>query len=225
MDEGLLDLSVAPSTRRGDFIVTSANSLAFQFLFGCADWPDGRLILVGEAKSGKSHLASVWSSERGADLLTPEALDAETTRKLLRGTDLAIENADAVARDPGREVALLHLCNAAAAAGRMLLLTARSNPSAWGIRLNDLRSRMEGSRTAVLGPPDDDLLKALLVKLFSDRQIAVSARILKFVVPRMTRSYAGAFALVDELDRLSLSAGRSVTMAMASTALEKHSAR
>ena len=225
MDEGLLDVSVAPSTRRDDFIVTSANSLACRFLFECADWPDGRLILVGEAKSGKSHLASVWSAERGADLLTPEALDAGKAGKLLRGTDLAIENADAVASDPGREVALFHLCNAAAAAGRMLLLTARSNPSAWGIRLNDLRSRMEGSRTAVLGPPDDDLLKALLVKLFSDRQIAVSARILKFVVPRMARSYAGAFALVDELDRLSLSAGRSVTMAMASTALEKHSAR
>ena len=144
---------------------------------------------------------------------------------MLGGADLAIENADAVAQDPDREVALFHLCNAAAAAGRMLLLTARTKPSAWGIRLNDLRSRMEGSRTAMLGPPDDDLLKALLVKLFSDRQIAVSARILKFVVPRMTRSYAAAFTLVDELDRLSLSAGRSVTMAMASMALERQSAR
>ena len=224
MDEGLLDLYVAPSTRRDDFIVTSANSLAYRFLFGCADWPDGRLILVGEAKSGKSHLASVWSKERGADLLTAKALNAERTSKLLGGADLAIENADAVAQDPDREVALFHLCNAAAAAGRMLLLTARTKPSAWGIQLNDLRSRMEGSRTAMLGPPDDDLLKALLVKLFSDRQIAVSARILKFVVPRMTRSYAAAFTLVDELDRLSLSAGRSVTMAMASMALERQSA-
>ena len=223
MDENVLDLAVAPSTSRGDFIVTAANSLAWQFLFGSEAWPDGRLILVGEAKSGKSHLASIWSTERGADLLTPELLNAERTRKLLDGMDLVVEDADAVARDHDREVALFHLCNAAASAGRMLLLTARAIPSAWGIRLNDLRSRMEGSRTAVLGPPDDDLLKALLVKLFSDRQIAVSARILKFVVPRMTRSYAGAFALADELDRLSLSAGRPVTMAMASMALEKHS--
>lgn len=225
MDENILDLAVAPSTRRDDFVVTAANSLAYQFLFGGGDWPDGRLILVGEAKSGKSHLASIWSTERGADLLTPELLNAERTRKLLDGMDLVVEDADTVARDHDHEVALFHLCNAAAAAGRKLLLTARANPSAWGIQLNDLRSRMEGSRTAQLGPPDDDLLKALLVKLFSDRQIAVSARILKFVVPRMTRSYAAAFTLVDELDRLSLSAGRSVTMAMASMALEKQSAR
>lgn len=225
MDENVLDLSVAPSTRRDDFIVTSANSLAFQILFGGGNWPDGRLILVGEAKSGKSHLASIWATERGAELLMPKSLSGERMRELLGGMDLVVEDADAVARDPDREVALFHLCNAAAAAGRKLLLTARANPSAWGIRLNDLRSRMEGSRTAVLGPPDDDLLQALLVKLLSDRQIAVSARILKFVVPRMTRSYAAAFALVDELDRLSLSAGRPATMAMATMALEKHSGR
>lgn len=225
MDENVLDLSVAPSTRRDDFIVTSANSLAYRYLFGGGDWPDGRLVLVGEAKSGKSHLASIWSAERRAELVTSKSLSAARTRELLGGTDLVVEDADAVARDSEREVALFHLCNSAAAAGRMLLLTARTNPSAWGIRLNDLRSRMEGSRTAALGPPDDDLLKALLVKLLSDRQIAVSARILKFVVPRMTRSYAAAFALIDELDRLSLSAGRPVTMAMASTALEKHSGR
>ena len=223
MDENILDLAVAPSTRRDDFVVTAANSLAYQFLFGGGEWPDGRLILVGEAKSGKSHLASIWSTERGADLLTPDLLDAEKTSKLLEGTDLAVEDADAVARDHDREVALFHLCNAAAASGRKLLLTARANPSSWGIQLNDLRSRMKGSRTALLGPPDDDLLKALLVKLLSDHQIVVSARILKYIVPRMTRSYATAFALVDELDRLSLSAGRPVTMAMASMALEKHS--
>ena len=225
MDQNVLDLSVAPSTRRGDFIVTSANSLAYKSVLGGGHWPDGRLVLVGEAKSGKSHLASIWSMERETRLFTPESLNAEKTDEILDGMDLVVENADAVARDPDREKALFHLCNAAAAAGRKLLVTARAKPSDWGIRLNDLLSRMEGSQTAVLGLPDDDLLRALLVKLFSDRQIAVSARILKFVVPRMTRSYAAAFALADELDRLSLSAGRSVTMAMASAALEKHSGR
>lgn len=215
------DLPAPPSRLREDFIVGKPNALAFDQVARGGDWRSRRLILVGGPKSGKTHLAHIWSRERSARTLQASSLDARRALERARGVDVVVEDAESVAGVRAREVALFHLCNAAAEGGRKLLLTARAPPSSWRLELADLRSRMEGSPVARLEEPDDRMLRALLVKHFSDRQIAVSARILKFVLPRMTRSYEAAHALAEELDRLSLAAGRSITMEMANDALRR----
>lgn len=218
------DLPAPPSRLREDFIVGEPNAFAFDAVAGGGDWRSWRLILVGPPKSGKSHLAHIWSGERRARALQASLLDSGEAPERARGADVVVEDAESVAGVRAREVALFHLCNAVAEGGRKLLLTARTPPSSWRLELADLRSRMEGSPVARLEPPDDLMLRALLVKHFSDRQIAVPARILKFVLPRMTRSYEAAHALADELDRLSLAAGRSITMAMVNDALGRQQA-
>ena len=46
----------------------------------------------------------------------------------------------------------------------------------------------------VMTPPDDALLRAVLVKLFDDRQLAVDESVLGYLAPRIERSFAGAQA-------------------------------
>lgn len=215
------DLPAPPSRLREDFIVGEPNALAFDKVARGGDWRSWRLILVGGPKSGKTHLARIWSGERRARELQASSLDACRALERARGADVLVEDAESVAGVRAREVALFHLCNAVAEGGRKLLLTARAPPSSWRLELADLRSRMEGSPVARLDAPDDRMLHALLVKHFSDRQIAVPARILKFLLPRMTRTHEAAHALAEDLDRLSLAAGRSITTAMANDALRR----
>jgi len=129
---------------------------------------------------------------------------------------VAVEEAD----EPGlTERALFHLLNAARARGASVLITAHAIPSDWGLTLPDLVSRLRAAQPAFLGPPDDELLKRVMVKLFADRQIEVEPGVLDYLVTRMERSFAAATRIVDALDRESLARGRRVTRALAAELL------
>jgi chromosomal replication initiation ATPase DnaA len=101
------------------------------------------------------------------------------------------------------------------------LLTSRAAASALPIGLADLASRLRAARPVELGEPDDALLRALLVKLFADRQLSVDSALVDYIAIRMERSLEAANALVDELDREALAAGGAVTRKLAAAALAR----
>ena len=75
----------------------------------------------------------------------------------------------------------------------------------------DLRSRLRASPAVELKPPDDALLRAVLVKHFTDRQIAVDEAVVSYLVSRMERSFEAARRLVAEIDRRALAEKADVT--------------
>src|SRR5690606_30401517 len=105
------------------------------------DWPSPGVVLAGPAGSGKSHLASIWRADSGAAQIPGGMLDASAMDRAGRGPVL-IDDIDA---RPIDEVGLFHLINAVREAGTSLLLTARRFPSAWGVRLPDLSSRLKAA--------------------------------------------------------------------------------
>jgi hypothetical protein len=64
-------------------------------------------------------------------------------------------------------------------------------------------------------PPDDALLAVVLVKLFDDRQLAVTPDLIEYLLPRIERSFAGAQAVVANLDRMALARRRPVNVRLA----------
>jgi chromosomal replication initiation ATPase DnaA len=66
----------------------------------------------------------------------------------------------------------------------------------------DLLSRLRLAPQQQIEPPDDGLLRALLVKLFIDRQLVVDIAVIDALAMRMERSFAAARQVVDRLDRL-----------------------
>jgi chromosomal replication initiation ATPase DnaA len=99
-------------------------------------------------------------------------------------------------------------------------MTAATPPRDWGIRLPDLLSRMQGTALTRIEPPDDALLSAVLVKQFSDRQIAVPPALIPWLVARMGRSLAEARNLVADLDALALARGVPISRALAAEVLD-----
>ena len=100
-------------------------------------------------------------------------------------------------------------------------MTATSPPRDWGLRLPDLASRVQAAGVTRLAAPDDPLLSAILVKLFADRQIAVSPALIAYLLPRMERSFDAARALVAALDSEALARGTAVTRPLAASLLER----
>lgn len=204
-----------PALGRGDFLISASNQAALNLLEG--EWPMRRLALVGPAASGKSHLARVWAHETGARVLVPGRLS------VLPPADSAVivEDFDRFgAGEPQAEEWLFHLHNYLSNAGR-LLLTGREPPARWPIRLPDLRSRLSALPVARIHPPDDALLRAMLAKLFADRQLRVEDRVLDYLAARVERNFDALERLVSQLDALSLAEQRPVTIQMARPVVER----
>ncbi len=214
------DLPGAPSLRREDFMVTAANANALRSLEGWADWPGGKLALIGPPGSGKSHLVGIWAAETGATVLAGAALCNADIPTLAETGRVAVEGAAAVAGAPEAERALLHLHNHLLAGGGRLLLTSATAPARWPVDLPDLASRLAATATAHLEPPDDALLAAVLVKLFADRQIVVPPAVVGYLVARMERSLAAARDLVARLDRRALAEHRRIGLQLAAEVLD-----
>jgi len=212
------DLPHPETYRRESFFVSPANAAALAAVEADAGWPGGKLVLVGPAGTGKTHLAHLWAAASGARLIAARQLRSDSLRDL--GPRVAVEDADEVAGEPAAEEALFHLHNLILPAGR-LLVTARTPPRDWGLRLPDLLSRMQAAGLARLDEPDDALLSAVLVKLFADRQIAVPVALIGWLVSRMERSIAAARDLVAQLDARALAEGRPVSRALAAELLDE----
>ena len=126
---------------------------------------------------------------------------------------VVIENAEGLSASG--ETAMFHLHNHMRETGLPLLITARSAPSRWNIALPDLASRMQATTPTVIGDPDDDLLTAIIMKLFADRQIMPSPKLPSFLAARIERSFKAAADIVDAMDEASLRLKRDVNEKLA----------
>jgi chromosomal replication initiation ATPase DnaA len=211
-----LDLPPRIALGRDDFLVTRSNAGAVQAIDAWPAWPAPALFLVGPAGSGKSHLAEIWRSRSSAQCLPAGKLTAEAVPGLLATGALLVEDAPGSSLE---EQALFHLLNLAREERASLVVTSRTPPAQWKVALPDLRSRLRGGFTVVLGPPDDELLRGVLVKHFADRQIAADEAIISYMMSRMERSLEAARRLVAEIDARSLADRQEVTRSLVATVL------
>ena len=206
-----LDLGHVVAYADSDFLVAPCNETARGWVARWPDWPDFALAVAGPADCGKTHLAHILLNQAGGTLVAAADLRVDSVPALagLAGA-VIIEDADRGVD----ETALFHLYNLRREAGSMLLLTGRAAPARWALRLPDLHSRLATVPVATIGAPDDQLLRAVLLKLFADRQIRIAPDLLDYVATRMERSFAAAHDLVATIDRHALASGRAVTVAL-----------
>lgn len=206
-----LDLGHRTALGREDFFVSPANADAVAWIDRWPHWPAPVLVVQGPPGCGKTHLAAVWAHRSGAQ--TVNAPDLSDTGSLIaRAAPLVIDPLDALPGNRQAETALFHLYNGLRERGRTALVTLRRPPAHCAFALPDLASRLRAAPLAAIAPPDDDLLAALLVKLFADRQLEVRHEVVAFALARMERSFAAARALVDAADRLALAEKRPVSV-------------
>ena len=152
-------------------------------------------------------------------MLTAEDLSARSPHDLMEGVAACVvDDAEQVVA-AGHEQPLLHLYNTVKETGRHMLITGRRPPSRWAVRLPDLRSRLNAAAAVPIAEPDDAVMKAVLVKLFSDRQLRAHEDVLAFMLTRMERSFAAARDLVARVDEKALRTRRNISVALVSEIL------
>lgn len=212
----ILELPHRPAFGLEDFLVSRSNEAAVALIDRWPGWPAGAAIIAGQAGSGKSHLANVWRWKSGAETVEAAAVDTRLVANITETKALVIENLSAV-RD---QAAVFHLLNLVREQRLALLLTSRVAPGELPLTLPDLTSRLKALPLVTIEPPDNALLRAVLVKLFADRQISIDPQVLSYLLLRIERSMEAARTVVAEIDRQALTYQKGVTRAIAALALE-----
>ena len=214
------DLPHRQALGRDDFLVTPSNAAAVELIDSWPAWPSNTALLIGPAGSGKTHLVEVWRQRSAANRVAASDLSVDLAPEQIATGALAIEyNGGAF-----NERAMFHLLNLAKQQNNSVLITAHKHPEAWGVSLADLLSRLRAIPSVEILPPDDDLLRGVLVKLFFDRQIAAEEATISFLITHMPRSLGAARMLVHEIDRRALEERAEVTRPFVAKVLAEFSA-
>jgi DnaA regulatory inactivator Hda len=217
-----LDLAMLPAMGREDFLIGPENREASGWIDSWPEWPAPALILSGPAASGKSHLLAVWREMSKAALIDPKELTSQSAEDLAnRGEHLAIDGVDPWIGERAAETTLFHLYNICKENGRSLLISMRAAPARIDFAIADLASRLRAAPVALIHPPEDALLAALLIKQFHDRQITISEDVIHYILPRMERSFDAVRDIVETADRLALAEQRRISVPLMRTILSQ----
>ena len=209
-----LGLALPPRYGSADFLASPSNAAALAAIERWPSWPDPVLILVGPAGSGKTHLSYLWAERAGARRLG--CADLVDLRPEIAAGHGILDGADDLALP---EAALFHLLNLMRERRSSLLITARKPPDRWSLATPDLLSRLRLAPSVEIEAPDEALVRAVLVKLFDDRQIRVDATLIDYLALRLDRSLGAVGEVVARLDAAGLSSGRRITRALAASLL------
>ncbi|MDR1026151.1 MAG: hypothetical protein LBL47_02005 [Lactobacillus sp.] len=220
-----INFSHIPCLGREDFMVAKCNIEAVSILDNWPNWPFFAICIYGNAGCGKTHLANVFSNHISTitnypyriPVIQAKDITLETPHKLFQEHNcLIVENLD----DNIDQEAMFHLYNLYRNEGGFVLFTSHQAPARLNITLPDLRSRLNAVPAIEIKEPDDELLSALVVKLFTDRQIMISPEVMGYIVKNMQRSFSYALKLVVEIDNISLSLKRAISIPIVKEAFD-----
>jgi chromosomal replication initiation ATPase DnaA len=208
----VLALDHPVSFAREDFLEGPSNAAALSLIESWPDWPNRVMALTGPEGAGKSHLATIWAEAAGARRLSAKLLGETDLPSAFATGALVVEDLEPAGLD---ERALFHLLNLAREESAYVLVTARAAPSSFAVTIRDLASRLRALPVVALAPPDDALLRSLIIKLAADRQLAVDEALVNYLANRIERSFAAARSAVALLDEEAMRQHRPVTRALA----------
>ena len=211
MKQTILDFPYHNDYNLEDFVVSAVNEQAFNII---NDWPakwgvgtyKNSLILCGEEKSGKTHLSHIWQQKAGAVFLKP---DDNITSKLASNNAFIIEDID---KYLWQEDLLLHIFNIVHSAEKYLLITSKLPVKFLAINLRDLASRLKAVLDIKILMPDEDMIRMIIIKHFSQRSLNISPELLHYIANRISRNFSDIFDVIKKIDELSLVQKRNITI-------------
>ena len=177
------------------------------------------LYLLGQAGTGKTHLlqaacrAAHQAGRRahavplGQPDLAPQILEGLEQMELV-----ALDDLDRIAGQLPWEHALFDLFNRLRELGRTLLVAADAAPEHLGLRLADLRSRLQWGPRYRLQPLPEADCERLLVETANRRGLELAPELVRYLMHHHARDPGSLVALVARLDRLSLQEQRQPTI-------------
>ena len=200
LNQLLLDFDYKTNFNEHDFYLSKSNSNAFNLINRWPDWDKKILNVSGEKFSGKSHLANIFKLKSKAFLIKGNEIDNSIFKSIKLHESIIIDDFE----ECNEEEILYSIFNLIDQDSKYLLINSLKPINEIKYRLPDLTSRSKNCLYAVIENPDDELLFAIILKNFSDRQIKIEKKIINFIISRIDRSYRKIDEFIYKIDELSL---------------------
>ena len=200
LNQLLLDFDYKTNFNEHDFYLSKSNSNAFNLINRWPDWDKKILNISGEKFSGKSHLANIFKLKSKAFLVKGNEIDNSIFKSIKLHESIIIDDFE----ECNEEEILYSIFNLIDQDSKYLLINSLKPINEIKYRMPDLTSRSKNCLYAVIENPDDELLFAIILKNFSDRQIKIEKKIINFIISRIDRSYRKIDEFIYKIDELSL---------------------
>ena len=200
LNQLLLDFDHKIEFNEHDYYVSKSNYFAFNLIQNWTKWEKKILNIYGDTFSGKTHLAKIFQNKSKALYLTNNDVNEEIFKKIKLSECIVIDDFEKIKN----ENLLYSLFNLIYQDNKYLLILSNRTLSKMNYSLDDLNSRAKNCIFAQIENPDDDLIFAIIVKSFSDRQIKLEKKLLEFIIKRIERSYGKIYEFIYKVDELSL---------------------
>ena len=196
----LFELDYKINFNEHDFYLSASNRKAYKLINKWPNWEKRILNVSGEKFSGKSHLANIFKSKSKAFLINGSKINNSIFKNLKLYESIIIDDF----QECKDEKILYSIFNLIDQDNKYLLINSIKPINEIKFRLPDLTSRTKDCVHAEIENPDDELLFAIILKNFSDRQIKIEKKIINFIVTRIERSYRKIDEFIYKIDELSL---------------------
>ena len=200
LNQLLLNFEYKQNFKDEDFYVSKSNYFAFNLIDSWPKWEKNFLNISGDKFSGKSHLANIFLKKFKGIKIDANTFKNEKLHEIKVHENIILENFD----QNIDEVLIYSLFNLIDNDNKYLIINSIEPINEMDFKLNDLKSRAKNCLFAIIEKPDDELMFALILKNFSDRQITIDKKLIDFIIKRIDRSYSKIFEFIYKIDEFSL---------------------
>ena len=187
------------SLNANDFFVSRSNYYAYQLINSWPKWEKKIVNICGEKYSGKSHLSNIFIQKFKGRIIYANTVNNETLNSLKTFENIVLENFTKSIN----ENLIYSLFNLMDQDNKYLVINSQIPINEIDFKLNDLKSRLKNCLVAKIQNPDDEMIYALIVKNFADRQISLDKKLIDFIIKRIDRSYGKIFEFIYKIDEIS----------------------
>jgi len=192
-----------------DYYVSSNNFAVYRLIESWPNWPDKWVNIYGPKGCGKTHLSNILKKKMSlVEIFDAKKIDEEKISKFEKLDCLIIDNYE----NNIDENFFYSILNHFKQLDTYVVVNSFLPIKNMKLELKDLKSRAESFVSLGIELPTDDLLRVIISKSFSEKQIEISPKVSEYIIKNIERSYEKVFKFVKEIDDLSLSSGKSINI-------------
>ena len=200
LNQLLLNFKYKQNFNYNDFYVSKSNYYAFKLVEKWPMWEKNILNIFGEKFSGKTHLSNIFITKNKGIKVKDEEIDDDVFKKFKLYENIIIDDYN----NNCDEKLMYSIFNLVDQDNKYLIINSKTPINEINYKLNDLKSRSKNCLFAKIDNPDDELMFAIILKSFSDRQIQIDKKLIDYIIKRIDRSYGKIEEFIYKVDELSL---------------------
>ena len=191
-----------------DFYVSSNNYEAYKLIDNYPNWPGSKINLYGPSGCGKTYLANILDKKINLIIIKSNLIDEKILSKIDKVDCVILDDFE----NKNDEEFFYTLINYLSQNNKHLIINSTKPISEYKVKLPDLKSRFSSFIQIGIGLPNDDLLRIIISKTFSDKQIDLNERNFEYIIKNIDRSYEKIIKFINDVDNESLSSGKTINI-------------